>query len=247
MRAAVLYQPGEPLRVEDVELGAPRAGEVRVRVAAAGVCHSDYHYMRGDLVGNLPIVLGHEGAGVVEEVGPGVTEVQPGDHVVLLWRTSCGRCEFCSRGRPALCPVGAAIRATGRMPDGTSRLSRGGVELRHFLGVSCFAEQTVCSERSVLKIPDDIPLAVAAVAGCAVMTGFGAVINTARVEPGSTVLVIGAGGVGLCAVMAGAARVIAADVTPAKLEFATGFGATDVIDAATEDVVTAARELTGGG
>src|SRR5215813_3123423 len=120
MRAAVLYQPGQPLRVEDVELGAPRAGEVRVRVAAAGVCHSDYHYMRGDLVGNLPVVLGHEGAGVVEEVGPGVTSFRPGDHVVLLWRTACGRCEYCSRGRPALCREGTAVRNSGRMPDGTS-------------------------------------------------------------------------------------------------------------------------------
>jgi Zn-dependent alcohol dehydrogenase len=251
MRAAVLYQPGEPLRVEDVELGAPRAGEVRVRVAAAGVCHSDYHYMRGNLVGNLPVVLGHEGAGVVEEVGPGVTSVQPGDHVVLLWRTSCGRCEFCSRGRPALCPTGSAVRSSGRMADGTSRLRRQGVEIKHFLGVSCFAEQTVCQELSVLKMPEDVPLPVGAVVGCAVMTGVGAVINTAGVEPGSTVLVVGAGGVGLCAIMgaavAGAARIIAADLNPARLELATSFGATDVVDASHEDVVQAVRELTGGG
>lgn len=251
MRAAVLYEPGQRLRVEEVDLAAPQAGEVRVRVAAAGVCHSDYHFMRGDLVGNLPVVLGHEGAGVVEEVGPNVTGLEQGDHVVLLWRLSCGRCEFCSKGRPALCPVGAAVRATGRMPDGTSRLSREGVEIRHFLGVSCFAEQVVCPERAALKIPDDVPLPIAAVAGCAVMTGVGAVINTARVEPGSTVLVIGAGGVGLCAVMgavlAGAARIVAADVNPLKLELATSFGATDAIDASSEDVVEAARELTGGG
>src|SRR5262252_2675714 len=237
MRAAVLYQPGEPLSVEDVELAGPRAGEVRVRVAAAGVCHSDYHYMRGDLVGNLPVVLGHEGAGVVEEVGPGVTSVRPGDHVVLLWRTSCGRCEFCSTGRPALCPDGAAVRASGRMADGTSRLSRDGVEIRHFLGVSCFAEQTVCQELSVLRMPEDVPLAVGAVAGCAVMTGVGAVINT--------------GGVGLCAIMgavlAGAARIIAADLNPVRLELATSFGATDVVDASHEDVVQAVKELTGGG
>ena len=250
MRAAVLYETGTPLRVEEVDLAAPRAGEVRVRVAAAGVCHSDYHYMRGDLVCNLPSVLGHEGAGVVEEVGPGVTSVAPGDHVVLLWRTSCGRCEFCSAGRPALCPASASIRAGGRLADGTSRLSREGQELRHFLGVSCFAEQTVCSERAVLKIPEDVPLPVAAVAGCAVMTGVGAVVNTARVEAGSTVLVIGAGGVGLCAIMgavlAGAARVVAADVNPAKLELATSFGATDVIDASAEDVPAAVRDLLGG-
>jgi NDMA-dependent alcohol dehydrogenase len=251
MRAAVLYQPGEALRVEEVELGAPRAGEVRVRVAAAGVCHSDYHYMRGDLVGKLPIVLGHEGAGVVEEVGPGVTSVRPGDHVVLLWRTSCGRCEFCSRGRPVLCQEGAAVRAGGHLPDGTSRLSRDGEEIGHFLGVSCFAEQTVCHERSVLKLPEDVPLPVAAVAGCAVMTGVGAVVNTAAVEPGASVLVVGAGGVGLCAIMgavlAGAARIVAADLNPSRLEMATSFGATDVVDASREDVVQAVRELTGGG
>ncbi len=251
MKAAVLYQPGEPLRVEEVDLAPPRAGEVRVRVAAAGVCHSDYHYMRGDLVGHLPIVLGHEGAGVVEEVGPGVSRVRPGDHVVLLWRTSCGRCEFCSRGRPALCPEGAAVRASGRMPDGTSRLSRDGQEIRHFLGVSCFAEQTVCQERSLLEVPEDVPLPVAAVAGCAVMTGVGAVVNTARVEPGSSVLVVGAGGVGLCAIMgavlAGAARIVAADVNPTRLEMATSFGATDVVDGSHEDVVQAVQELTGGG
>ncbi|HSR24106.1 MAG TPA: Zn-dependent alcohol dehydrogenase [Candidatus Eisenbacteria bacterium] len=250
MRAAVLYEPGAPLRVEEVELAPPRAGEVRVRVAAAGVCHSDYHYMRGDLTTNLPVVLGHEGAGVVEEVGPGVTAVAPGDPVVLLWRTSCGRCEYCSAGRPALCPAGLAIRASGRMADGTSRLSRGGEEIRHFLGVSCFAEHVVCSERAALRIPDDVPLPVAAVAGCAVMTGVGAVVNTARVEAGSSVLVIGAGGVGLCAIMgavlAGAARIVAADLSPAKLELATQFGATDVVDASRDDVVEAVRELTGG-
>src|SRR5262252_10769685 len=182
MRAAVLYQPGEPLSVEDVELAGPRAGEVRVRVAAAGVCHSDYHYMRGDLVGNLPVVLGHEGAGVVEEVGPGVTSVAPGDHVVLLWRTSCGRCEYCSVGRPALCPVGTVMRGSGLLLDGTTRLRRDDLEIRHFAGVSCFAEETVCAQEAVLKIPDDIPMPIAALAGCAVMTGVGAVVNTAKVE-----------------------------------------------------------------
>src|SRR5262245_54514073 len=251
MRAAVLYEAGTPLRVEEVDLEAPHAGEVRVRVAAAGVCHSDYHYMRGDLVGNLPVVLGHEGAGVVEEVGPGVTSFRPGDHVVLLWRTACGRCEFCSRGRPALCPEGASVRATGRMPDGTSRLSRDGHEIRHFLGVSCFAEQTVCQERSLLELPEDVPLPVGAVAGCAVMTGVGAVVNTAKVEPGSTVLVVGAGGVGLCAIMgavlAGAARIVAADTNPTKLELATSLGATDVVDSSRDDLVDAVRELTGAG
>lgn len=251
LKAAVLYEPGQPLRVEDVELAPPRAGEARVRVAAAGVCHSDYHYMKGDLETPLPAVLGHEGAGVVEEVGPGVSAVAPGDHVVLLWRSSCGRCAYCSVGRPALCAWGLRLRSTGRLLDDTSRLSRDGTEIAHFLGVSCFAEAVVCAEQSLLKIPDDIPLSIAAIAGCSVMTGVGAAVNSARVEPGSSVLVIGAGGVGLCAVMGaqlcGAGQVIAADVNSAKLDMARGFGATDVIDAASEDVVRMARKLSGGG
>jgi Zn-dependent alcohol dehydrogenase len=251
MRAAVLYEPGQPLQVEDVELDPPRAGEVCVRVAAAGVCHSDYHVMRSGLPANMPVVLGHEGAGVVEEVGPGVTSVAPGDPVVLLWRASCGRCDYCSRGRPALCQWGQGIRATGRMADGTARLHAGGRDLRTFLGVSCFAERTVCLQESVLRIPADVPMAIAALAGCAVMTGVGAVVNTARVEPGSTVLVIGAGGVGLCAVMgavlAGAGRIVVADLNADKLELATSLGATDVVDASGDDVPGAVRELTGGG
>src|SRR2546430_4361102 len=137
MRAAVLYETGTPLRVEDVELAPPRAGEVRVRVAAAGVCHSDYHYMRGDLVGPLPMVLGHEGAGLVEEVGAGVKSVKPGDHVVLLWRTSCGSCDYCVSGRPALCPTSAETRANRDLSDGTSRLRRGPAGVQGLPGVLC--------------------------------------------------------------------------------------------------------------
>src|SRR5262249_23595492 len=251
MKAAVVYEPGRRLGVEEVELGPPRAGEVRVRVGAAGVCHSDYHVMHGDLAAQLPAVLGHEGAGVVDEVGPGVTGVARGDHVVLLWRTSCGRCEYCSVGRPALCPVGTALRGSGLLLDGTTRLRRDDLEIRHFAGVSCFAEETVCAQEAVLKIPDDIPMPIAALAGCAVMTGVGAVVNTAKVEPGSTVLVIGAGGVGLCAcigaLLPGAARALAADLKPAKLELATSLGATDVVDSSRDDLVDAVRELTGAG
>jgi len=251
MKAAVLYEPGQPLRVEEVQLSPPQAGEVLVRIGAAGVCHSDYHVMRGDMAAELPAVLGHEGAGTVEAVGPGVSSVAPGDRAVLLWRTSCGHCEYCSVGRPALCLVGTSMRRSGLMADGTTRLRRDDLPIRHFAGVSCFAERTVCAEHAVLKIPEDVPMPVAAVVGCAVMTGVGAVVNTARVEPGSTVLVIGAGGVGLCAVMgaelAGAARIIAADLNPAKLEVATSFGATDVVDSSHEDLVEAVRDLTGGG
>ncbi|MBJ7598974.1 MAG: Zn-dependent alcohol dehydrogenase [Candidatus Nephthysia bennettiae] len=250
-RAAVLYEAGQPLRVEEVDLAPPQTREVRVRVVAAGVCHSDYHYMKGDLATRLPAVLGHEGAGVVEEVGAGVTTVAPGDHVVLLWRSGCGHCAYCATGRPALCAHGAALRNTGRLLDGTTRLSRDGREISHFLGVSCFAEAAVCPEQSVLKIDGDIPLEIAALAGCSVMTGVGAATNSARVEPGSSVLVIGAGGVGLCAIMGaqlcGAARVVAADLNPSKLRMAHEFGASDLIDASSEDVVKAVRELTGGG
>ncbi len=252
MKAAVLRQTGAPLQIEQLVLDPPRAGEVRVRIEAAGVCHSDYHYMKGDLAHPLPVVLGHEGAGIVEEVGAGVTSVAPGDHVVLLWRTSCGRCEFCNRGKPALCSLGAGIRASGMLMDGTSRLhASSGEEMHHFLGVSCFAEEAVCPEAAVLKIPHDVPLPIAALAGCSVMTGVGAVINTARVEPGSSVLVIGAGGVGLSvvmgAVLAGAGQIIAADLAEPKLELARSFGATHVVNAASEDVVKTVRGLTGEG
>ncbi len=250
MKAAVLYEPKTPLRVEEVEIDAPKQGEVLVRIAAAGVCHSDYHVMTGDLAAPMPIILGHEGAGVVEAVGAGVTSVQPGDHVVLLFRASCGRCEYCSRGRPALCGLSRPTRATGTMLDGTTRYRRDGEEIKHFCGVSCFAERTVVMEQALVPIRKDVPLEIAALVGCSVMTGVGAVVNTARVEPGSSVLVIGAGGVGLSAVMgaqlAGASPILVADLVPSKLELAREFGATHVIDARQRDTVEAARELTGG-
>jgi NDMA-dependent alcohol dehydrogenase len=250
MKAVVLYETKQPLRVEEVELDGPRQGEVLVRVAAAGVCHSDYHFMNGDLPITLPCVIGHEGAGIVEEVGAGVSAVAPGDHVVMLFRASCGRCAFCQRGTPALCAMAGQLRNTGRMLDGTSRFHRAGADLHHFLGVSCFAERTVVPEQGVVKIKPEVPLEVAALMGCAVMTGVGAVMNTARVEPGASVLVIGAGGVGLNvvmgAVLVGANQVIVADLLESKLELARSFGATHVINAREEDVVAAVRDLTGG-
>ncbi|HEY8762040.1 MAG TPA: Zn-dependent alcohol dehydrogenase [Candidatus Dormibacteraeota bacterium] len=250
MKAVVLYETKQPLRVEEVELDGPRQGEVLVRVAAAGVCHSDYHFMNGDLPITLPCVIGHEGAGIVEEVGAGVSAVAPGDHVVMLFRASCGRCAFCQRGTPALCAMAGQLRNTGRMLDGTSRFHRAGADLHHFLGVSCFAERTVVPEQGVVKIKPEVPLEVAALMGCAVMTGVGAVMNTARVEPGASVLVIGAGGVGLNvvmgAVLVGANQVIVADLLESKLELARSFGATHVINAREEDVVAAVRDVTGG-
>ena len=240
MRAAILYQTKKPLQVEEVELDPPGHGEVLVRVAAAGVCHSDYHFMNGDLPITLPCVLGHEGAGIVEEVGPGVSAIAPGDHVVMLFRASCGRCEFCQRGRPALCAMAGQLRNSGLMLDGTSRFHRAGADLHHFLGVSCFAERTVLPEQGVVKIKHEVPLAVAALMGCAVMTGIGAVMNTAQVQPGSSVLVIGAGGVGLNvvigSVLVGANRIIVADLLDSKLELASSFGATEVINAGEQDV-----------
>jgi NDMA-dependent alcohol dehydrogenase len=250
VKAAVLHTVKQPLRVEDVHLDGPRDGEVLVRIGAAGVCHSDYHFMNGDLPIGLPCVLGHEGAGVVEEVGRGVTAVVPGDHVVLLFRPNCGHCEFCSQGRPALCWMAAQLRNTGHLLDGTSRLSRDGAEIKHFLGVSCFAERAVVPEQGVVSIPKDVPMEVAALVGCAVMTGVGAVMNTARVTPGAAVLVIGAGGVGLSCVMGaalvGAHPIIVADLVDAKLETAMDFGATHAVNARTHDIVEGVRELTSG-
>src|SRR5205809_7481246 len=173
-RTAVIYSPGEPIRVEEIELDPPKAHEVQVRIVAAGICHSDYHIITGELPSYLPLALGHEGAGIVEEVGPDVTSVKPGDHVVLLWRAGCGRCEYCSAGRPALCSAGRAMRSAGMLLDGTSRLHGRAGEVKDFLGVSCFAERAVVPEMSLLPIGADVPLELAALVGCAVMTGVGA-------------------------------------------------------------------------
>jgi S-(hydroxymethyl)glutathione dehydrogenase / alcohol dehydrogenase len=250
MKAAVLWEVKQPLRVEEVTLDGPKHGEVLVKIAAAGVCHSDYHFMHGDLPIGIPCVLGHEGAGVVEEVGAGVTTVEPGDHVVLLFRANCGHCEFCSQGRPALCSMAAKIRTTGRLLDGTSRLHIDDVELKHLHGVSCFAERSVVTQEACVPIPPDIPFEVAAVFGCAVMTGVGAVINTARVTAGSSVLVIGAGGVGLSSVMGaaliGAHPIIVVDKLDSKLATAMAFGATHTVNSGSHDIVDGVRRFTAG-
>jgi Zn-dependent alcohol dehydrogenase len=252
VRAAVLRSGERRLRVEDVWLEPPGPGEVRVRVAAAGVCHSDYHYICGDLTCPLPAVLGHEGAGIVEETGPGVSSVDVGDHVLFLWRAGCGRCEYCAVGRPALCGAGRRSRATGTLPAGATRWrAASGGDVFHFLGVSCFAEQTVCHESSLLRIDPAISFRLAALAGCALMSGVGAVVNTAQVRPGASVLVIGAGGVGLCAVMgarlAGARRVVAADLSADRLALAARLGATDLIDAGRGDLAAAVNRIEPGG
>lgn len=250
MKAAVLYATGQPLQVEDVAVEDPHRGEVMVRVAAGGVCHSDLHVINGDLTAPLPVVLGHEGAGVVEKVGEGVDEFRPGDHVVLLWRASCGNCLYCLSGRPALCELGAGIRWSGRLADGTSRFRRGDQEIRHHAGVSSFSELTVLPREGLVKIDPSVPLEKAAIVGCAVMTGVGAVINTARVEPGASMVVVGCGGVGLNAIqggaLAGAEKIIAVDVLDNKLEYARQFGATHLINASRVDPIEAVKEATGG-
>ncbi|MGH2458148.1 MAG: Zn-dependent alcohol dehydrogenase [Chloroflexota bacterium] len=250
MKAAVLYEAGQPIQIEDLTIENPHAGEVMVRVAAGGVCHSDLHVMNGDLTAPLPIVLGHEGAGIVEKVGDGVTDFQPGDHVVLLWRASCGQCRDCLSGRPALCGMGTAIRWSGNLSDGTSRFRRGEQPIHHHAGVSAFSELTVLPREGLVKIDPTVPIEKAAIVGCAVMTGVGAVINTARVEPGATMVVVGCGGVGLNAIqggaLAGAEKIIAVDVLENKLAYARQFGATHVVNARETDPIEAIKELTGG-
>jgi S-(hydroxymethyl)glutathione dehydrogenase/alcohol dehydrogenase len=249
-RGAVLFEPGKPLEICDLDVAAPRAGEVLVRMAAAGVCHTDLHVMQGKFAAPLPAVMGHEGAGVVAEVGPGVVSLRAGDRVVPLWRLSCGKCEYCRRGRPALCPEGTRVRNTGRLPDGSSRLSHRGREVFHYAGVSTFCEYSVVPEQSLLKLEQDVPLDRAALLGCAVVTGVGAVTHAARVKPGDTVAVFGAGGVGLNVIQgaaaAGAATLVAVDLHDSKLHLARRFGATHVVSAPAEDPVAAVRTLTGG-
>jgi len=249
-KAAVLYEVNKPLEVVDVDVGRPKAGEVLVRTVSAGVCHSDLHVMHGDLPSNLPVVIGHEGAGVVEAVGDGVTAFKKGDHVIMVWRAPCGDCFYCLRGKPILCDAGTKIRFTGRLMDGTSRFSRRGEEIKHFAGVSSFAEYTVIPQQGLVSIRKDVPLETAALVGCAVMTGVGAAINTARVEPGSTVVVFGSGGVGLNviqgAALAGAEKVIAVDLLDNKLAYAKQFGATHTINNKDGEAVAEIKELTGG-
>lgn len=242
MKAAVLRQIGEPLSIEEIHLDAPGPGEVEIRVLAAGVCHSDLHYMKGDLKGVFPAVLGHEGAGIVERVGDGVTRVKTGDTVVTLWRPRCGDCEFCSTGRPALCRLGKVQAASGGLLDGTSRLSKGDETIHHLMGVSCFAERCVVSDRSVVKIAGEVAPEIAAITGCAVVTGVGAVLNQMREASGQSSIVIGAGGVGLSAIMGlrliGAYPIIAVDTTDSKLEKAQELGATHTINSRTHDLLT---------
>ncbi len=248
MHAAVLYGFNEPFKVEEVELKAPRQGEVRVKLAASGVCHSDLSIQRGILPMPPPRIIGHEGAGVVEEVGPGVTSVAPGDHVILSWMYPCGHCVECGKGTPAHCQVALGAMMSGGTYDGSTRFTVRGEDMPHWVG--SFAEATVVPETACVKIRSDAPLDKACLVGCGVMTGVGAVLNTAKVEEGATVAVFGAGGVGLNviqgAVLAGAGRIIAIDLLDAKLKLAREFGATDTVNASQREAEGEIRGLTNG-
>jgi Zn-dependent alcohol dehydrogenase len=251
-RAAVLREVGQPLTVEEIDISEPGRGELLVEIEAAGVCHSDLHYLRGDLRCPLPVVPGHEGAGRIVAVGPDAREgFSVGDRVALLWRPNCGRCAQCVAGRPIMCEFGPVQAASGGLLDGTSRLSKDGETIHHLLGVSCFAEQVVVPERSVVRVPDDVPAEIAAIAGCAVITGVGAVLNVIGACLGDAVVVIGAGGVGLSAMMgaraAGATTVIAVDVDDSRLELARTLGATHVVNGSEGDTAEQVLGLVPGG
>ncbi|MBK9178961.1 MAG: Zn-dependent alcohol dehydrogenase [Acidimicrobiales bacterium] len=251
MRAALVEEPGRPLNVvDDVDLDPPGEGEVLVRVEHCGLCHSDLHFIDGSLPGPLPLLLGHEAGGVVEEVGAGVLGLAPGDKVILTLRPPCGRCYWCVRGEFSQCGPGAALTA-GIFPDGGTRLSRGGAPVyRSGVVLAAFAERTVVPAEAAVKVAADTPLEIAAVLGCAVQTGVGAVINTAKVQVGDTVMIVGLGGVGISiaqgARLAGASRVIGVDPIAGRREQALSFGVTDVVDPAAGSPSEAALALTVG-
>jgi Zn-dependent alcohol dehydrogenase len=244
---AALFTGGPTLEITEIDVADPRPGQVRVRVHHCGLCHSDYTVLAGGL-GQTPQVLGHEASGVVDAVGAGVDTLAPGDKVVLTPIASCGRCYWCARSQPSQC-VNKAQTFTAAFLDGTTGLSRDGDTVYRGMGVGGFAEYALVSEPGAVKVPDDTPLDVACVVGCAVQTGVGAVINTARVEPGATVLVLGLGGIGLSVVqgarLAGASRIVASDPVGERRELALRLGATDVVDPSVDDVVEVSRAVTG--
>src|SRR6185295_6690033 len=259
IRAAVLnaigakapYATSQPLAIEELELAAPGPGEVLVRIGAAGLCHSDLSVINGHRPRPMPMALGHEAAGAVEELGDGVTDLERGDHVVLVFVPSCGHCGPCAEGRPALCEPGAAANGAGTLLSGGRRLTRNGETINHHLGCSVFAEYATVSRRSVVKIDSELPLEEAALFGCAVLTGVGAVVNTAQVRAGATVAVVGLGGVGLASVLgalaSGARQVIAVDLSEDKLALAKSFGATHTFNAGAADTIEAIKQASSGG
>lgn len=252
--AAVAWEAGKPLEIETIDVAAPQPGEVLVKLVATGVCHTDAFTLSGaDPEGLFPAILGHEGGGVVTEIGAGVTSVKPGDHVIPLYTPECGTCKFCTSGKTNLCQSIRVTQGQGVMPDGTSRFSANGKTIYHYMGTSTFSEYTVLPEISLAKINPAAPLDKVCLLGCGITTGIGAVLNTAKVEPGSTVAIFGLGGIGLSviqgAVMAKAERIIAIDINPDKFEMAQQLGATDVVnpqdyDVPIQDVIV---ELTDGG
>lgn len=252
MGAALPYAASRPLTIETLELDPPGPGEVMVRIAAAGLCHSDLSVINGDRPRPLPMALGHEAAGVVAALGPDIDDLEVGDHVIMVFMPSCGHCIPCAEGRPALCEPGATANAKGELLAGSQRL-RGadGEVISHHLGCSAFADHAVVSRRSLVRIDKALPLAEAALFGCAVLTGVGAVVNTAGVKPGQTVAVIGLGGVGLASVLgalaSGASQVIAVDLRQDKRDLALALGATAAVDGGADDAVDQIRSLTGGG
>ena len=253
-RAAVAWEAGKPLSIELIDVEGPKQGEVLIRIVATGVCHTDAFTLSGaDPEGLFPSILGHEGGGIVEEVGPGVTSVKPGDHVIPLYTPECGQCSYCTSGKTNLCQAIRVTQGQGLMPDGGSRFSLNGKPIFHYMGTSTFSEYTVMPEISVAKINPAAPLDKVCLLGCGITTGIGAVLNTAKVEPGSSVAVFGLGGIGLSviqgAVMAGAERILAVDINPAKFEMAGMLGATECVNPNDYDlpVAEAIVELTNGG
>ena len=251
MGAARPYADSRPLEIETVTLDAPGMGEVRVAIRAAGLCHSDLSVINGDRPRPMPMALGHEAAGVVEAVGAGVEDLEPGDHVVMIFMPSCGHCTPCAGGRPALCEPGAAANGKGELLGGGRRIHGREGELNHHLGCSAFADRAVVSRRSLVKVPADLPFEHAALFGCAVLTGVGAVVNTAGVRAGQSVAVVGLGGVGLASVLgalaSGATPVVAVDLSDEKLALARTLGAVHTVNAAAPDAVEQVRTLTDGG
>ena len=253
-RAAVAWEAGQPLSVEEIEVQGPRPGEVLVKIEATGVCHTDAYTLSGqDSEGRFPCVLGHEGGGVVVELGQGVQSVAVGDHVIPLYTAECRACKFCRSGKTNLCQAVRATQGKGVMPDGTSRFEKDGTTIYHYMGTSTFSEYTVVPEIALAKVSKQAPLDKVCLLGCGITTGIGAVLNTARVTPGSTVAVFGLGAIGLSvvqgAVMARAGRIIAVDLNPSKFEFARSLGATDCVnpkdhDAPIQEVIV---EMTDGG
>ena len=259
MKAAILREQGRPrpyarsiaLSIEEVDLLPPGPGELLIEVAAAGLCHSDLSAIEGIRPRPLPVIIGHEGAGIVREVGAGGSDLAPGDHVITVFAASCGTCRYCVNGRPKLCPAGNAARAAGTLRAGTRRLFQDGKPINHGSGLSLFAQFAVIDRRSAVKIDQDIPLDDAAIFGCAVMTGAGAVINTAGLKAGEHIGIVGLGGVGMnalfAAVSAGAGRIVAVDASAEKLALARQWGATDTFLATDPDCAEQVREATGGG